>query len=112
VSQAAAARAGPVRGALRRFTALAFVVGIGLLVLVFVAIPLRYVADRPTFSQTFSPIHGAFFILYLVTVADLGRRVGWSVRRIALVMLAGTVPFLSFVVERRMSRQVLAATGV
>jgi len=41
-------------------------------------------------------------------VADLGRRAGWSVRRMLLVMLAGTVPLLSFVVERRMTRDVLA----
>lgn len=112
MSQTATGLPGPVRGALRRFTALAFVVGTGLLLLLFVAVPLRYLADRPTFSKTFSPIHGAFFMVYLVTVADLGRRVGWSVRRIALVMLAGTVPFLSFVVERRMSRKVLADNGL
>jgi integral membrane protein len=101
-----------VRGALRRFSVLAFLVGVGLLLLVFVAVPLRYLADRPGFSHTFSPIHGFVFMLYLLTVADLGRRVGWSVRRMLLVMLAGTVPFLSFVVERRMTRDVLAHAPV
>jgi integral membrane protein len=95
-----------VRGALTRFTVLALLVGIGLLVLVLVAMPLRYLADRPGFSHAFSPIHGFVFMVYLVTVADLARRVGWSVRRTVLVMLAGTVPFLSFVVERRTVREV------
>lgn len=95
-------------GALRRFSVLAFLVGIGLLVLVLVAMPLRYLGGRPEFSETFSPIHGFVFMVYLLTVADLGRRAGWSVRRMLLVMLAGTVPLLSFVVERRMTRDVLA----
>jgi len=101
-----------VKGALRRFSVLAFLVGIGLLVLVFVAVPLRYLADRPGLSHAFSPVHGFVFMLYLLTVADLGRRAGWPVRRMLLVMLAGTVPFLSFVVERRMTRDVLAHVPV
>jgi len=95
-----------VEGALRRFTVLALVVGVGLLILVLVAMPLRYLADRPGFSHAFSPVHGFAFMVYLVTVADLARRVGWSVRRTVLVMLAGTVPLLSFVVERRTVREV------
>ena len=95
-----------VTGALRRFTVLAVLVGIGLLVLVLVAMPLRYLGDRPEFSKTFSPIHGFVFMVYLVTVADLARRVGWTVGRTVLVMLAGTVPLLSFVVERRTARDV------
>lgn len=99
-----------VPAALRRFSVLAFLVGVGLLVLVLVAMPLRYLGDQPEFSKTFSPIHGFVFMVYLVTVADLARRVGWSVGRTVLVMLAGTVPLLSFVVERRVSAGVRAAT--
>ena len=98
-----------VPAALRRFSVLAFLVGVGLLVLVLVAMPLRYLGDRPEFSKTFSPIHGFVFMAYLVTVADLARRVGWTAGRTVLVMLAGTVPFLSFVVERRVSADVRTA---
>jgi len=98
-----------VPAALRRFSVLAFLVGVGLLVLVLVAMPLRYLGDRPEFSKTFSPIHGFVFMGYLVTVADLARRVGWTVGRTVLVMLAGTVPFLSFVVERRVAADVRTA---
>lgn len=97
-----------VEGALKRFSLLALLVGIGLLVLVLVAMPLRYLAGEEAFSKAFSPVHGFVFMGYLVTVADLARRAGWSLRRTVLVMLAGTVPFLSFVVERRTARDVRA----
>ena len=90
---------------LKRFRVLALLVGTGLLVLVFVAMPLRYLGDRPAFSHAFSPLHGFVFLVYLAAVADLGRRARWSLRRMVLVMLAGTVPFLSFVVERRVSSE-------
>ena len=105
-------RTGSITAALGRFSVLAFLVGVGLLVLVFVAMPLRYLADRPAFSHAFSPIHGFVFLVYLATVADLGRRAGWSVRRMLLVMLAGTVPFLSFVVERRVTRDMSEPAAV
>ena len=92
-------------GALQRFRVLAVLVGIGLLVLVLVAMPLRYLAGNPHFSEYFSPVHGLLYMLYLAATVDLGRRVGWSVVRMLGVMLAGTVPLLSFVVERRVARE-------
>lgn len=93
----------PLAGAVTRFRVLAVVVGIGLLVLVFVAMPLRYLGGEPSFSEHFSPVHGFAYMVYLVTTVDLARRAGWPLGRTVGVMLAGTVPFLSFVVERRVT---------
>ena len=50
-------------------------------------------------------------MLYLGVTLDLARRAGWTATRTLLVALAGTVPFLSFVVERRMTRDVLDHTA-
>ncbi len=93
-------------GALTRFRVMATVVGIGLLILVFVAMPLRYLFDYPTFSEHFSPVHGALYMVYLVTVVDLARRARWSLGRTVGVMVAGAVPVVSYLVERRTVRQV------
>jgi len=40
-----------------------------------------------------------------VTTADLGMRVRWSLARMVGVMLAGVVPFFSFVMERKVARE-------
>ena len=48
--------------------------------------------------------HGFIYMLYLVATALLGFKVGWSLTKMVLVMLAGCVPFLSFWVERRVAR--------
>ena len=90
-------------GALRRFRVMAVVVGIALFVLL-VALVAKYGYDRERFAEVYSPIHGYLYIGYLVTVGDLARRAGWSLLRTVGVMLAGTVPVLSFVVERRTTR--------
>ena len=94
--------------ALQRYRILANVVGVVLVVFLLVAVPLRYLGGEPRMSETISPIHGFLYVVYLLATVDLSRRSGWSVQRTVGVMLAGTVPFLSFVVERRMTRDVQA----
>jgi integral membrane protein len=92
-----------VQGALTRYRIIAWVVGVGLLVLVLVAMPLKYIGDRDSMVAIVGPIHGFLFMVYLVLTFDLGRRVPWPFRRMLLVMAAGTIPFLSFWAERRVS---------
>lgn len=96
-----------MKGALQRYRIMANVVGVVLVVFILIAVPLRYLGGEPRLSRTISPIHGFFYLVYLGITIDLSRRVGWTVKRTVLVMLAGTVPFLSFFVERRMTREVL-----
>jgi integral membrane protein len=98
-----------VTGALLRYRVIANVVGVVLVVFILIAVPVRYLAGEPRMSETISPIHGFLYIVYLVATVDLSRRSGWSVLRTLGVMLAGTVPFLSFYVERRTTRSVRAA---
>ncbi len=75
--------------------------GISFLVLLFVAMPLKYFADRPALTEIVSPIHGLLYIGYIVVTVLLARTWHWSPPRTVGVMLAGTIPFLSFWVERR-----------
>jgi integral membrane protein len=91
-----------------RFRVIAYLVG-GFLLLLTVGVVLRYGFGEPGLSETVSPIHGFLYMLYLVAVFDLGRRAGWSPKRMILVMLAGTIPFLSFVAERMVSRHWIPA---
>lgn len=99
-----------VRPRLTFFTVMAFIVGVGLLVLV-VEMVLSYgfgmKGDDNPLSWWPQP-HGFVYMVYLVATALLGFKVGWSLPRMVLVMLAGCVPFLSFWVERRVAREVEA----
>ena len=95
-------------GALYRFRVMSVVVGVALFVLI-VTLVAKYGYERERFAEVYSPIHGYLYIGYLLTVVDLGRRAGWSVLRMVGVMLAGTVPLLSFVVERRTTHDLRAA---
>ena len=97
-----------MRDPLLRYRVMADLVGVVLLVLVGVAVPLRYAAGEPALSKAVSPVHGALYMVLVVCVYLLGRSRGWSPVRTVLVALGGTVPVLSFVVERRVAREAAA----
>jgi integral membrane protein len=99
-----------VRPRLTFFKVMAFIVGIGLLVLV-AEMVLSYGFDMKGDENPlhwWPQPHGFIYMVYLVATALLGFKVGWSLTKMVLVMLAGCVPFLSFWVERRVAREVEA----
>ncbi|MGH3660827.1 MAG: DUF3817 domain-containing protein [Micromonosporaceae bacterium] len=92
--------------ALKRYQVIAYVVGVLLVALMCVAMPLKYFADQPAMVAIVGPFHGFMYMIYLALSADLARRVKWPITRTIVVLLAGTIPFLSFVAERSVTREV------
>lgn len=102
-------RRDPAYGALLRYRVVAWIVGVLLVVLFCIGIPLKYAADSPGVSKYVGLVHGIFFYpLYLLLTLDLARRMRMSPVRTVLTMLAGTVPFVSFVAERATTQWVHA----
>lgn len=95
-------------GALLRYRVMAYVVGTLLVLLVCIAVPLKYAADQPTLVHVLGVAHGYLYMALLITIADLWRRRRFPLSAVVWVALAGTVPFLSFVVERAVTTRVRA----
>jgi integral membrane protein len=101
-----------IPAALTRYRALAYTVGVLLLVLVLVAMPLKYFAAMPGPVAVIGTAHGFLYAVYLLTAFDLAVRARWTAKGTVLVLLAGTVPFLSFVAERIVTRATRAGERV
>jgi integral membrane protein len=93
-------------GALLRYRVMAYVVGTLLVLLVCLAVPLKYWGDSPRLTTVLGIAHGYLYMTLLLTVADLWRRRRFPVVAVLLVALAGTIPFLSFVAERQVTARV------
>lgn len=93
-----------MRAATTRYRIIAYVVGVVLVALVLIGMPLKYLGDEPLVVETVGPAHGFLYMVYLVAVFDLSRRAGWPLTRMVLIMLAGTVPLVSFYAERIVTR--------
>jgi integral membrane protein len=92
-------------GALTRFRVMAWIVGVLLLALT-LGMVLKYGFGNAHLVEMIGPIHGFLYVIYLITTIDLAVKAKFSVVRTVLVMLAGTVPFLSFVAEHNVTRDV------
>lgn len=89
-----------IRGALLRYRILAYTVGTLLVILVFVAVPLKYFGPPDgRLESVVGVAHGWLFMVLLITVYDLGRRVKWSWVRMLGIAASGLIPFLTFVAE-------------
>jgi integral membrane protein len=97
-----------VPAALTRYRVMAYIVGVMLLVLVFVAMPIKYFGHNTTPVALVGGAHGFLYCVYLLAAFDLALRARWSAKATVLVLLAGTIPFLSFVAERKVTRRTRA----
>jgi integral membrane protein len=94
-----------IRGALSLYRVMAYVVGVGLLALC-AAMVLNYGFDQDQYTKIVGPAHGFLYIVYFLATIDLALKARWSVKGTVLVLLAGMIPFVSFVAERRVSHKV------
>ena len=101
-----------MRNALLRYRIMAYIVGCLLVVLICVGLPLKYWAGDETVVLWTAIPHGWLYMVLLLTAFDLGRRAHWSWRRLLLIALAGTVPFLSFVAEHYATKDVRQKLGL
>jgi integral membrane protein len=101
-----------VTAALQRYRVMAYVVGVLLIALVLVAVPLKYGAGMPGPVSVIGTAHGFLYALFALAAFDLALRARWSAKGTALVLLAGTVPFLSFVAERKVTHRMRAGERV
>src|SRR5579871_5284182 len=86
---------------------MAYVTGVVLVVLCFVGIPLQ-VAGHPAVANDVGVVHGILYIIYLVFAWLLARRLELAVKPTVIMLLAGTVPVMTFIVERWVSRRFIS----
>lgn len=89
---------------IRRFRAVAIAEGISFLVLLFVAMPLKYFVGLPMAVKVVGWAHGVLFIWYWVAAVPLFTKLKWEAERIVGLGLASILPFGTFVLERKWLR--------
>ena len=107
----------PVKGlpaALTRYRVMAYLTGVVLatltiwLVVGYGFLDYANTDAKPALYRNLWLAHGWLYVVYLATALDLAFRVRYSVVRTLLIALAGTVPFMSFVAEVNVRRDIEA----
>jgi integral membrane protein len=77
--------------------------GISFLVLLGIAMPLKYLAGMPGAVKVFGWAHGVLFIVFCVALLRVWITAKWPILRCAAVFVAALLPFGPFVIDRRMT---------
>ncbi|MFI5082398.1 MAG: DUF3817 domain-containing protein [Streptosporangiales bacterium] len=93
-----------MKAAVLRYRVMAYVTGVVLVILCFVGIPLQ-VAGYPAVANDVGVLHGILYIIYLVFAWMLSRRLQLATKPTVIMLLAGTIPIMTFVVERWVTRR-------
>jgi len=86
------------------YRVMAYVTGVVLIVLCVLAIMQIWVADGAAVNAV-GTVHGALYIVYLLVSFPLTRRLRLAPKPTVAVLLAGTVPVMTFIVERHISHR-------
>lgn len=99
----------PRLSAIRLLRRTGFAEGISFLLLVGVAMPLKYVWHYPIATMIVGSIHGALFIAFVYALVRVGRACRWDIERIAWSFMASILPFGTFVADARIWKKEEAA---
>lgn len=100
-----------LRTPIGRLRIIAFIEGISFLLLLGVAMPLKYFAGMPGPVKTVGWIHGLLFVLYLFAVAEVTVRRLVSFALACGAVVASLIPFGTFVLDARLRREERAERG-
>jgi integral membrane protein len=99
-----------IRPAVLRYRVMAFVTGVLVIALFFAGIPLQFAFGHPAVDHYVGQVHGFLYIVYVIMAFLLALRLRMRLLspQVFVLLLAGTIPVLTFVVERWMTRAYIA----
>lgn len=94
-----------LRSDLGRLRIISLLEGASFLVLLGLAMPLKYLAGRPEMVQVLGRVHGALFILFVLALGQVTVSVPWRISRAVLAFGSSLVPFGALWLEGRLRRE-------
>lgn len=95
--------------ALRQLRLVALLEGMSFLALLFIAMPLKYLADLPIAVRIVGSAHGGLFLMFLAVLYRAGSARGWPRRRWLIAFVSSIVPFGTFMFDRSLRREIAEA---
>jgi integral membrane protein len=78
--------------------------GISFLVLLFVAMPLKYLFEYPMAVKVNGWLHGLLFVGYIFAVLRTAYLIKWDYQRVGIALAASLIPFATFVLDKKLQK--------
>ncbi len=89
---------------LKLFRVIAFFEGISYILLLFIAVPIKYIFDDPTYVKLLGMPHGILFMIYIIFSFIVNIKLKWNIKELFIILIASLVPLGTFYVDRKYLR--------
>ncbi|MAP99256.1 MAG: hypothetical protein CMC51_00320 [Flavobacteriaceae bacterium] len=89
---------------LRLFRWTAFVEGSSYILLIFIAVPIKYIFSDPAYVKILGMPHGILFILYIILSILCKLKYSWDNKKFFIISIASLIPFGTFYVDKKYLR--------
>jgi len=90
-----------------RLRLLAFLEGVSLVVLVFIAVPLKHLYDDPSLVRSIGPVHGILFLFFVANTFSIAAEQQWKFWKTTWkVLLSSFIPFGTFYIDYKILRKI------
>lgn len=83
------------------FRIISFLEGVSYLLLLFVAVPLKYFGDNDSYVKMLGMPHGVLFIAYIILAFLLKPELKWNNKTFFIILIASIIPFGTFYIDRK-----------
>jgi integral membrane protein len=90
-----------------RLRLIGYLEGLSLLVLIFIAVPMKHIFHNPALSTILGPIHGAIFLVFMLNTMSVGIEQNWKFKTTTWKILAACfIPFGTFYIDHKIFKNI------
>jgi integral membrane protein len=86
---------------LKTFRLISFLEGLSYLLLLFIAVPIKYLGGNESYVKMLGMPHGILFMGYIIIAVLLQKEMGWNRKVFLSILLASVIPFGTFYIDRK-----------
>ena len=86
---------------IKLFRLITLLEGSSYLLLLFVAVPLKYLMGDESYVKLLGMPHGVLFIVYIILSFMMRKKMSWNTTSFIIILLASIIPFGTFYVDKK-----------
>lgn len=95
-----------------RLRTIAILEGISFIVLLFIAMPLKYMAGIAIAVRVAGSLHGLLFVLLVFSLAEMKVKNNWEMDKLGKVFVASLIPFGTFIIDKDLKKEELTLNNI
>ena len=87
---------------LKKFRLIALLEGLSFIILLFIAMPIKYMLGEPMAVKIVGMAHGGLFLLFIYLLFVSAKEYKWKFSFISMAFIASLLPFGTFYLEKKL----------